>query len=98
MQNHGIGVVLRDMVTSFTGDFDVSDHGILHQVTAQECHFVYVPGVALDALCGLGDVREVVDKALLIAGYRGRASKSTVTRNLPGNVLGVSTSTSTLDI
>ena len=48
-----------------------------------------------DPLDGLEDVCQVVSKALLIAAHTGRASASTMARNLSGKALGVSTSTVT---
>jgi hypothetical protein len=56
MQSREIRMVLLNVVTGLADDLEIADHRILHQLIVQDCHFVHAPGVANNALDGLGDV------------------------------------------
>jgi hypothetical protein len=70
VQSRSLGNISR-CCCCFSDDLEVADHGILNQLVVQECHFVHVLGVTVDALDGLRDVPEIVGQALLVSGsYR----------------------------
>ena len=95
MGGNEVGMIALYVTSGLAEYLEVADHRILRHLVLQKARFIHIVGVALNALNGLKNVREVVRETLWIVAHTGTASASTASRNLSGNAFGVSTSTGT---